>query len=452
MRGSFRVLLLAALALGGQVRLAGLEQSLVKRGTPERQGRGWVERREFSAPAREGGRLVLRADSGSVVIKTGAGDRVEGEVVLRVYTASETEARRYFSNYELSVRSVENGGVYVSGSGAGGHRHSMGLGAEFKITAPVRFNLDLETQGGDISLESPLQGEVRATTAGGDIRAEDVRGPLRVETAGGNISLGNIGQHLDARTAGGGVHVGDVHGNAVLETSGGEIVTGRVEGTLRAETAGGDVVIGGASGEIVAQTAGGHIQIGESSGSVRAQTAGGSIRLQGARGRVVVETAGGSIDLFKVEGPIRASTAAGPIRAQFNISKRTFAASDLETSMGDVEVFIPPDLPLTIDAAIESAAGHQIFSDFPLNIQGAREEFVERTIRGRGAVNGGGEVLRIRTVAGNIEIRKLDSQTLVRMKERQDATWKRLEERRAEKEKRRKEREQERRARQRQRE
>jgi hypothetical protein len=33
-------------------------------------------------------------------------------------------------------------------------------------------------------------------------------------------------------------------------------------------------------------------------------------------------------------------------------------------------------------------------------------------VRGSGALNGGGEVLRIRTVAGNIEIHKLDSRSL----------------------------------------
>ena len=155
-------------------------------------------------------------------------------------------------------------------------------------------------------------------------------------------------------------------------------------GALKAETAGGDVVVGGATGQVQARTAGGQIQIGPTGGSVRAETAGGSIRLQGARGRVVAETAGGSIDLLKVESAVRASTAAGRILAEFNCTKKSFGPSQLETSMGDVYVYLPTDMPLTIDAAIDTAAGRRIQSDFPLDIQGDKEELVPSTIRGRG--------------------------------------------------------------------
>lgn len=407
----------------------------VKRGAPERHGRAWVERSEFIAPAREGGRLVFRADVGSVVVKAGAGDKVECQAVLRAFTSSETAARRYFSIYELSARALEGGGVYISGRGPG--EGSVSLDAEFDITVPTRYNLDIETQGGDIALESPLQGEVRVTTAGGDVHTADVTGRVRVETAGGDITLGNIGQRVEARTAGGSIRVENVAGEATLETSGGEIAAGHVGGAVHAETAGGDVVIDGAGGPVVAQTAGGQIRIGPSTGGVHAQTSGGSIWCQGARGRVDVDTAGGSINLFDIQGAIRASTAAGRILAQIQGGRKTFAASELENSMGDVQVFIPADLALTVDAAIESAAGHEIVSDFPLVVQGNGEEYSDREIRGRGELNGGGEVLRIRTVNGDIEIRKLDSQALDRMRERQNAEWQRSQERKVEKEHRR---------------
>jgi hypothetical protein len=130
----------------------------------------------------------------------------------------------------------------------------------------------------------------------------------------------------------------------------------------------------------------------------------------------VAETAGGSIDLLQLEAGVRASTSAGRILAQFDASAKTFAASQLETSRGDVYVYLPVGLPLTIDAAIDAAAGHHIVTDFPLSILGDKEDFGERTIRGHGTLNGGGEVLRIRTVAGNIEIRKLDSRGLEDLK------------------------------------
>jgi DUF4097 and DUF4098 domain-containing protein YvlB len=421
----------------------------IKRGTPERRGRGWEQRAEFEAPVKGGARLLLRAEAGAVDIRPEPGDEVKCVVTLRAYTSDEAAARRLFDRVQLSARPLDTSGVYLLSQTPGRERRGSNFSIRFQLSVPPRFNLDVETQGGDITVEAPLDGEARLTTAGGDVRAADLAGPVRIETAGGSITLGKIGSRLEARTAGGSIRVDDVTGDATLETSGGEIVSGQVAGTLRAETAGGDVVIGGATGPVTAQTAGGQIQIGPAGGSVRAETAGGSIRLQGARGRVVVDTAGGSIDLLQVESTVKASTAAGRILAQFSSTTKTFGSSQLETSMGDVFVYLPINLPLTVDAAIDAAAGHKIVSDFPLSIQGEGEEVVPTTLRGRGALNGGGEVLRIRTVAGNIEIRKLDEQARRDLDQREASAWKAWGEQRAAKDRRRHQHEEEQKQRQR---
>ena len=414
---------LAALPLGARALEPG-EQGYVKRGEPQRLGSYWEERATCDAPAREGSKLIVRADFGSISVKPGPSDRVGCQVRLRVYTSNEAEARRYFRSYQLSLRPHE-AGLYLKGE-LGQERHNFR--ADFDLTVPLRFSLDLETKGGGIEVEK-LEGELKAVTAGGDIRAGNLRGPVQVETAGGSIQLGNAAAQVEARTAGGSIRVGDVRGAAVLETSGGEVVAGMIQGPLRAETAGGDLMLRGASGAIEAQTAGGQINIGETGGNVVAQTAGGSIRLQGARGIVEVKTAGGSIDLLQVRNAVRASTAAGCIMAQVDADQKTFAASELETSAGDIRIFLPATLPVTIDAAIDMAAGHKIMSDFPLNIQGDNQIFAPMKLRGEGNLNGGGEVLRVRTVAGNIEIRKLDPQTLEELRANQASFWKRWQER-----------------------
>lgn len=417
-----RVLLPMGLALGAASMLSASDQNAVRRGEPQRQGRVWVEQADCSLPVREGGRLVLRTDFGAIMVKTGPNDRMDCRVRLESYTGDAAEARRILRSFELVARPAD-GGAYVTGKATGGHHHSMRMNAEFLIAVPARFNLDMETAGGDIQVEK-LQGQLRAQTAGGDIRTGNVTGPVRVETSGGSITLGSIGQRLDATTAGGSIRVGDVKGDANLDTSGGEINAGLITGGVKAETAGGDIVLRGASGPVVAETAGGQIQIGNCGATVRAETAGGNIRLEGARGLVKAETAGGSIDLFRVQSAVRAETAAGPIRAEFNANRQTFEPSHLETSVGDVQVFLPPDLPLDIVAVIDEAAGHRIFSEFPLTLQGGHDqEFGSGTVRGRCALNGGGKELTIHTVMGNIEIRKIDSQVLNQLKTRQESFW-----------------------------
>ena len=411
------------------------EAGTFQRSAPERHGGGWEQRWTLESPVKDGARLMLRAESGAVDIRPEGAGALKCVVVLRADRSDEAAARRLFDELHASVKTLEGGGLYITSEGPGHRRHGPGVSVQFHLTVPQRFNVDIETQGGDVDVSNALTGEAKLTTAGGNVRVADISGLLRIETAGGNISLNKVGGKLEARTAGGSIHVGDVGADASLETSGGEISTGRVIGTLRAETAGGDLVIGGAGGQLVAQTAGGQISVGPSGGSVRAETAGGSIRLHGARGRVVVETEGGSIDLLNVESAVRASTSAGRILAQFNCTKQSFGPSELATSMGDVFVYLPVNVPLTIDAAIDAAAGHRIISDFPLVVQG-QEEVVPSTIRGHGALLGGGEILKIRTVSGNIEIRKLDAQSLRDMEQRESTNWKAWDERRTEKQQR----------------
>lgn len=413
----------------------------VERGQIEREGRTWVEHVGCFAPVEEGGRLVLRTDIGSIAVTVGQANRMECVVHLRAYASDEEEARRQLGRFKVALSSLEGGGVSLrgrvtestpdaKGKYARWKRHdSLRLKVDYEVRVPLRFNLDLETSGGEIEVEQ-LQGELQAVTAGGSIRSGDVSGPVRVETAGGGIFLGNLGQRAEVRTAGGGIRVGDVQGDAVLETSGGEILAGKIAGTGHLTTAGGDVVVRASGGDLTAVTAGGQIHVGEAGGSVRAETAGGSIQLDATRGPVLAETAGGCITLDRVASGVRAATVAGKIRAQITANRESFVASLLETAFGDVEVYLPADLPLTIDAIIENASGHTITSDFPLQIQGDPQGlFQPRTVEARGQLNGGGEVLRIRTTAGNIEIRRLDMAQMQQLQEKQESIWKRLFER-----------------------
>jgi hypothetical protein len=417
---SFAALALLALALGAPLRVFG--QGYVRRGTMERQGKTWVERDECGSPVKDGARLILRADAGSVRVDTGTERQIKCEVVLNAFTKDESQARRLFAGFKLNIRPLQDGGVLVSGTSA--RSAQKVFSAEYRITTPAQLSLDLETRGGNITVNGSVKGEVRATTAGGGVKIGDTSGTVKVETAGGNVTLANIGSSVEARTAGGRILVGDVKGDASLETSGGGILAGVIGGTVRAETAGGDIALRGAGGAIHAETAGGQIQIGNAGGSVQAQTAGGSVRIEGAGGQVRVETAGGSIDLYQLRGPVQAETRAGSIVAQIDASGNAFGSSTLETSTGDVKVYLLKGLRLTIDAAIRDAAGHRIISDFPLEIQGGRQNLLRTTVRGRGILNGGGELLRIRCVGGNIEILKLNQQILERLKAQQAEYWK----------------------------
>jgi hypothetical protein len=419
---------IALMWLAAALPLAAQDQAFVKRGNPQREGRAWAEIAECGGAAREGGRLVVRSDLGSVKVRPQGSGHVTCRVHIRAFTPNFEQAERLFREYQLGAQTLEGGGLTITARLPSEYHWHRALSVRFDITTPKKYNLDIETNAGNL-IVGDLDGELKGDTAGGDVQVGDVSGPVHVETKGGDINLGLVGGRLEARTAGGSIHAREVNGDAVMETSGGEITAGSINGSVSAVTAGGDIVLRGAKGPLRAETEGGQIRIGSCGSSVRAETAGGSIRLQGARGVVEAETAGGSIDLFRVESAVRAETSAGRIFAEISANRQTFEASHLANSVGDVEVFIPMDLPLTVDAAIEQAFGHRIVSDFPaLRWVGNPEGLPGRVVRLEGGLNGGGRILRIRTVMGDIEIHRADSPVLKEMRQRQEAFWDRWQE------------------------
>jgi DUF4097 and DUF4098 domain-containing protein YvlB len=414
---------IAFMVFAAALPLAAQEQVYVRRASPQREGRAWTENAECGGAARDGGRLVLRSDLGSVRVLTQTGGRVICRVRIRAFTPNLEQAQRLLREYKIGAHDLEEGSLMITGELPPEYHWHRSLSVHFDITIPKDYNLDLETNAGDLMI-GDLNGQLRGDTAGGDVRVGDVSGPVHVETKGGDIDLGLVGGRLEARTAGGSIHAREVNGDAVMETSGGEITAGTIGGSVSATTAGGDIVLRGAKGPVRAETAGGQIRIGACGSSVRVENAGGSIRVQGARGLVEAETAGGSIDLFRLENAVRAETSAGRIFAEISANRQTFSASRLETSVGDVFVFIPTDLPVSVDAAIEQAFGHRIVTDFPnLRWVASPEQMPGRVVRLEGPLNGGGRILRIRTVMGDIEIHRDNSPLLEEMRQHQQAFW-----------------------------
>ncbi|HEY6291842.1 MAG TPA: hypothetical protein VI455_09825 [Terriglobia bacterium] len=419
---------LILMLLAQSLPVSATDATWVRRGVALHQGRFWVEQDECSVPVRSGGRLTARADVGSVMVVAGATNQVRCAVRLTAYTPAEAEARASFGRAELRARPSGGDSAFLEFRYADQDHPLRRLDAALFIQVPDHMDVDVETQGGGITVES-LDGDLRAVTAGGDIRTGDVTGPVRLQTAAGDINVGNISQRITAHTAGGSIHVGNVKGDAFLETSGGEIVSGLIGGTVHAETAAGDIVLRGVSGPVIVQTAGGQIQLGDCGGPVRAQTAAGSIHLDGARGRVDAETAGGSLDLLGLMSGVRAQTAAGHILAQIDASRQTFTASTLESSVGDLQVFLPSDLPITVKAMIDSSMGHAIASDFPLTERRESGDLGLGPLQASGTLAGGGAPLNLHTSLGSIEIRKQDAESQARLKAYQQRFWNNWQER-----------------------
>lgn len=290
-------------------------------------------------------------------------------------------------------------------------RSSWSRSPRFEINIPTEFNLELKTSGGDLEITGPVNGQVIGSTAGGDITLADVIGTLEMSTSGGDIRAGDIKGNAKLTTSGGDIDLKAVSGEATVRTSGGDINVGSVGKRLEAKTSGGDVVIGDVGGDVRASTAGGDVKVGKVSGSAHLSTSGGNVELRGASGGVIARTAGGDIRLQQITGTIEAKTAGGDIRAELIPTGK--GNSELVTAGGDIKLWIPEHAKATIEALIQLDRGwggsrrrkYEIKSDF--RAESYVEDEDEEEIRAKYVLNGGGDVITLKTANSNIEIRKM---------------------------------------------
>jgi len=292
-----------------------------------------------------GGTLEVDAAFGSIEITTTSGNRVEVRVVREVRDRYEDDAARILGEHRVEM-SQNGNDVVVRAEVDDDARdrwnddyRTTPLRVRFEVAVPRSYNVDLETRGGNISVE-------------------DLEGEVRTETAGGNLSFGSI------------------------------------DGTVWGRTSGGSITLEGSSGTAEVHTSGGNIDIGNVDADVHAETSGGSIRIERARGEVRAETSGGNITVEEVGGTIEAHSSGGNVTA--TITSQPTSDCRLSTSGGSVTVNLASGIGLEIDAST-SIGG--VSSDFAVDGSVSRNAI-------RGAINGGGPELRLRTSAGSIRIRE----------------------------------------------
>src|SRR5207302_7674273 len=126
---------------------------------------------------------------------------------------------------------------------------------------------------------------------------------------------------------------------------------------------GGNIQVKQCIGKLRVSTGGGNIDLGDIAGPAEIETGGGSIRLASAKGPVRAETGAGRIELNGVPSA-RAESGAGGIVARF-IPAGERADSMLETSAGDLTVYIASGDSVTVRDSIDLSNGHRIQPAFP---------------------------------------------------------------------------------------
>ena len=419
------VLLLVTAAVGGQ--------------TIRKSGRYTIVEVEKSLSVEPNGNLRLSGPA-DVTVTGWSESQVSIHEVIRLKRASRRKAEEVAREAEADYEKRDNE-VVISTD----HLPRRDASARFEIRVPHQFNLDIDTQGGDISAEAlhgtqqlhtaggdvdvrEIQGALEVATSGGDIKAEDIQGRGRLRSAGGDVDIERGTARLTIRTSGGNIKLRRVKGPVSAFTSGGDIHVFGSSGDLRLKTSGGDVRVEDAAGQVDASASGGDIQLRRCDGGVQAETSGGDIQLRRV-GKARVNTTGGDVEADMVTGGIRASAAGGDVRlagvqgfieAQVTGGNLVVELSPKNHEVdhhvhvrsygGDIRLSIPKNLPATVRATIETHSGSledfELRTDFKLEITKHRERG-RGEIRAEGDINGGGDLIELHAVEGDITIRSL---------------------------------------------
>ncbi|GMQ81282.1 MAG: hypothetical protein BMS9Abin05_0713 [Rhodothermia bacterium] len=347
--------------------------------------------RTFSVSS--GGELRLDLETGGSVVITGWN---RSEVEVKVYVRGRDD-----DEFILDIEELSNG---VSISTEFERRNSR-ADVEIEVMVPSVFNVEVETTGGEISVNG-VEGKLVGETMGGELELSGLTGTIDFETMGGEILLEDSDVDGRISTMGGEITVTNVTGNVKANTMGGEVSYNNVR--QRSKT--------GRDAEVQISTMGGEITVDRADYGADLKTMGGEIHVGSAKDHVKVSTMGGEISIEEIDGWVEASTMGGDI--EVNMVGNPGEGDrhvDLSSMGGDIVLTVPDGLSMEIEAEITVTGRYDIDefkvqSDFDLKIEqtaaGERRRRDDALIVATGTVGSGKHRITIKTTNGDITIRR----------------------------------------------
>jgi beta-lactamase regulating signal transducer with metallopeptidase domain len=390
-----------------------------------------------SLPARSGGTLELD-------LRTGGRIRIIGwdkpEVSLHASLGG-----RDWRTTAVSFEPVEGGARLESWDA--GRSSSQSYSHAFDLNVPRNFNVRIKSAGGGVSITG-VDGVFTGTTGGGEIEIRKANGEADIRTGGGEIRVSDSRLTGSVGTGGGKVTIERVDGDFSGYSGSGPVTYINSTGGIKGKGVKRGVGIGSGDGIGVAvgddgrvsinkadatttyvtddvgrssfamdgirmHSSGGAISLPEAPDGARVTTGGGAIRIGPSAGEVYASTGGGSIDIGPARGSVAARTGAGDV--SITLAGAGSHSVDVISGNGQVILVLPRDLSATleIETAYTNNLGRKtrIESELPLTITETNDwdgsmGTPRRYVRGRQVVGGGLGVIRVRTVNGNVILRR----------------------------------------------
>ena len=296
-------------------------------------------------------------------------------------------------DYYIDV-AERSSGIKVEISYEGRGRHNGGVSVDVKV--PNKYNLELETMGGEITLKD-IEGSFSGETMGGEIQLYHLKGEVDLTTMGGEIKVEDCDLDGQVKTMGGEVSLRDVIGDLDASTMGGEVSYRNVKRRDQREDA----------REVKISTMGGEIEVDDAPGGANVSTMGGEIRIRSAKKYVKAKTMGGEIKIDKIDGGVQATTMGGDVEVNMVGDPDQYDRDVVLSSMGgDIILTVPAGLSMDFDIKLtlthRASNDFKIISDFPIDIEKSEDRDSDtgnrKYIYGTGKVAGGKNKIRIDTI------------------------------------------------------
>lgn len=341
----------------------------------------------------------------TIDLKTGASIKIIGwdkDLLSAVATIKEDKENSIEFRFNKNGNDVEITSEYVSGN----HNHSN---AKLVVQVPNKYNVEFNTMGGAVTIEN-VEGNMEGKTMGGAISLSNLKGYINTETMGGAISLKDSEVDGKVKTMGGSVTVENVKGDVDATSMGGKIKQINVQGKNKS--------IGK---EINISTMGGELDIDDAPNGAHLKTMGGNIHVNKAGKFVYAETMGGKIIIESVDGGVTASTMGGDVEVKMvGNPKEGDRDVTLSSKGGDITLTVPEGLSMDIDIQIAVADedkseskfnDYKIVSDFQIKEDRSgnwndSKGTARKYIKGSGSIDGGMNKIKIRTINGNVFLKK----------------------------------------------
>jgi DUF4097 and DUF4098 domain-containing protein YvlB len=284
-------------------------------------------------------------------------------------------------------------------------QHKRSGSTDFEINVPGRFDLGLKTMGGQITLDH-VNGEITGKTMGGDLELSHLKGSIDLKTMGGEISLTDSDIDGKVKTMGGRVLLENVVGDVSGSSMGGNVIYKNVKSRS-----------GKSTGKVVnISTMGGAINVSDASHGANVHTMGGDIHIKSAKEFIKAKTMGGDITIDAIDGWVSSTTMGGDVTVTMTGDPAKGKRDVSLTSMGgDITLTVPAGLSMDIDLEIEYTKKRdqdcKIISDFAIqqketdewdNSKGSPRKYIS----GKGKVQDGKHKIKIKTINGNIVLKR----------------------------------------------